>query len=577
MVNPWELLGLDAEAEPRTIKRRYAQLLKQTRPDEDPEAFQRLREAYEWALDWAQRVQDVEIPVALDESLTPAPFSDALQLNALVTESQQRHHDDLAWVVALLDSCASLDDALLKAREAGQEQTFELELLRRAQLPGDQADQAVHWAMARLSWLTPWQAAHLPMPAMNALAEHLLNAELWKWHSQLEDGQEQAVLESIRQLKKQPWVQPFDRSNYLQQGVLGLLESDLGWSLNFFDETCRLFGWDEARGQLPCDDERWEELCSRSDAMELRAELRYSLSQEPPVSPFSRAARLLLEPMRGGERRKLVDEFNDADWQACETLALRLERHGDVVDDQDLVYLRSWRDWHPGSGWDQLYLLLWLSLCLVMFALSSGASESAKDLAISVGVVATASGALAFVFRVLAKGWNRLASWCVIFDVGISQRLIPPRWVRSGSGLLLLRHIVPSVALAALTANWVASSFASAVLAVAMFILCVQFLDVASRGGAPVAWLIRAWLLLAPLGKQILIWVLILVMAFVVSKMIIEWKQREREIQAKYPTSVSAACKILGYISHEECMGAVSEKREARQNSDQTPSGAQVP
>ena len=40
----WEVLGLDAEADERTIKRQYARLLKGTRPDEDPEAFQALRE-----------------------------------------------------------------------------------------------------------------------------------------------------------------------------------------------------------------------------------------------------------------------------------------------------------------------------------------------------------------------------------------------------------------------------------------------------------------------------------------------------------------------------------------------------
>nr|WP_312969581.1 hypothetical protein [Pseudomonas sp.] len=494
-----------------------------------------------------------------------------------MTEIQQRQIAHQAWVINLLDGGASLDTALAQAREAGQEQAFELELLRRSQLPGEQADHIVRWAMEELDWLTPWQADYLPMPTMNTLAERLLNAELWNWHSQLEDGQEQAVLESIRQLKKQAWVQPFDRSSYLQQGVLDLLEGDVGWSLNFLDEICRLFDWDEARGQLPCNAQRWEQLCSRNAAMALRAELRFWLGQEPPASPSSRAAWLLLKPMRDGKRRKLVDGFNDADWRACESLALRLERHEDAVDDLGLVYLPRWRDWHPGNGWNQLYLLLWLGLCLVMFVLSSGASESPKDVAISVGVVATASAAFVFVFRLLAKGWNTLASWCVVFDVRVSQWLIPERWRRGGSGLLLLRHVVPSAAFAALTANWATGPIASTLLALATFILCVQFLDVASRGGAPVAWLIRAWLLVAPLGKQILIWVLILVTAFVLSKMIIEWKHREREIQAKYPTSLSAACKILGYMSHEECKGATSEKREARRNPDQTPSEAPAP
>ncbi|WP_419735890.1 hypothetical protein [Pseudomonas sp. COR18] len=50
----WEVLGLPSDADPRSIKRQYASLLKRTRPDDDPEGFQRLREAYEQALDWRE-------------------------------------------------------------------------------------------------------------------------------------------------------------------------------------------------------------------------------------------------------------------------------------------------------------------------------------------------------------------------------------------------------------------------------------------------------------------------------------------------------------------------------------------
>lgn len=47
----WETLGLDSEtANERDVKRAYAKLLKVTRPDKDPEGFQKLREAYDIAL-----------------------------------------------------------------------------------------------------------------------------------------------------------------------------------------------------------------------------------------------------------------------------------------------------------------------------------------------------------------------------------------------------------------------------------------------------------------------------------------------------------------------------------------------
>ncbi|MFM0080382.1 J domain-containing protein [Paraburkholderia sediminicola] len=47
---PWDVLGIAANADERTVRRAYARLLKQQRPDEDSEAFQRLRYAYESAL-----------------------------------------------------------------------------------------------------------------------------------------------------------------------------------------------------------------------------------------------------------------------------------------------------------------------------------------------------------------------------------------------------------------------------------------------------------------------------------------------------------------------------------------------
>ncbi|MBE1159952.1 J domain-containing protein [Dyella acidiphila] len=46
----FELLGLRPDADAASIKRAYAQLLRSTRPDEDPEGFQRLHAAYKTAL-----------------------------------------------------------------------------------------------------------------------------------------------------------------------------------------------------------------------------------------------------------------------------------------------------------------------------------------------------------------------------------------------------------------------------------------------------------------------------------------------------------------------------------------------
>jgi hypothetical protein len=54
----WELLDLEPTGDVLAIKRAYARQLKQNRPDDAPEAYQALRQAYEWAMreaDWIRK------------------------------------------------------------------------------------------------------------------------------------------------------------------------------------------------------------------------------------------------------------------------------------------------------------------------------------------------------------------------------------------------------------------------------------------------------------------------------------------------------------------------------------------
>jgi len=54
-VSIWALLRLEEGASKAEIRRAYSKQLKITRPDEDPEGFQTLREAYERALAWSEK------------------------------------------------------------------------------------------------------------------------------------------------------------------------------------------------------------------------------------------------------------------------------------------------------------------------------------------------------------------------------------------------------------------------------------------------------------------------------------------------------------------------------------------
>jgi hypothetical protein len=64
--NPWSVLGLEAaSATEREVKRAYARLVKEHRPETDPSGFQRIHQAYQLALEWVRqpgpRIQPEEI------------------------------------------------------------------------------------------------------------------------------------------------------------------------------------------------------------------------------------------------------------------------------------------------------------------------------------------------------------------------------------------------------------------------------------------------------------------------------------------------------------------------------------
>lgn len=69
----WDVLGIPRDSDRATKRRAYAARLKQTNPEDDPQGFMALREAYEAALNWVEYEEDWDDPSWEAEPVADAP------------------------------------------------------------------------------------------------------------------------------------------------------------------------------------------------------------------------------------------------------------------------------------------------------------------------------------------------------------------------------------------------------------------------------------------------------------------------------------------------------------------------
>lgn len=81
MNSPWDILSIAETSDKRDIKRAYSRKLKVTRPDKNPEAFQKLHEAYKSALMQAEWLDDDSETVVAD-----SPLDDTVNVSAPVSD-----------------------------------------------------------------------------------------------------------------------------------------------------------------------------------------------------------------------------------------------------------------------------------------------------------------------------------------------------------------------------------------------------------------------------------------------------------------------------------------------------------
>lgn len=128
-MSPFELLGLAADADERAIKRAYAQRLRTTRPEDDPQGFQRLHAAYQAALQHCRACMTGELAASfnppMDRSVLVPTRSEPLP--AAPEPPTLPHVNPDAFCTAAFELAAAGDAPALQAWLAGRPELWSLQ------------------------------------------------------------------------------------------------------------------------------------------------------------------------------------------------------------------------------------------------------------------------------------------------------------------------------------------------------------------------------------------------------------------------------------------------------------------
>ncbi|EGH41613.1 heat shock protein DnaJ, partial [Pseudomonas syringae pv. pisi str. 1704B] len=289
MIDCWSVLELNNDADERSIKRQYARLLKVNRPDEDPVAFQNLRDAYEEALQRARsRADEDDQPVMLRQPL-PAP---------LLTTTVIEQSDGMDWLQQVRQTTAqNLPEQQQLAMEHGQAERFQQLLLLECLNDSARRVELIKAAFQHLRWLTVWQSIHISSYQQHALAEAILREAFEAFSALIESGQHARFIEELQTLEQQPWLTELERREHLQCRCMVLLIASPHVTSDLLEQARAVFGWNLQQNLHPGPEDLWQTLRQRYEEVEYAEHLQRLLDAKPSTAE-GKAAHLMFKPPR---------------------------------------------------------------------------------------------------------------------------------------------------------------------------------------------------------------------------------------------------------------------------------------
>ena len=199
----WQMLGLAPDADERSIKRAYARLLKVHRPDENPDEFQRLRQAYEATLaeaQWRAQAEDEGSYVSLDVS-EPTPDSSPTVVQAPALAISLDDIDVQTSISPPQPSLEQMQQWLAEGRDRQVMDGLRVWLASDWLLPFERRQQfelsVLEWLESAEGWSPAFFDGVCKVMGWDE-AQATLPCEYWRWDRLIRRCEAQAFAESVR-------------------------------------------------------------------------------------------------------------------------------------------------------------------------------------------------------------------------------------------------------------------------------------------------------------------------------------------------------------------------------------------